>query len=684
MSLPIVLAGPLLRRSEPGRVCVWIATRVPVRVTGQIWDAAPVPVPRDRAAHAAGQAVTTAFGANLHVALVPITPLGEDTIPTGQLLEYDLTLELIDHRGVVVGGPVQLSTSPEFQKDNRISYPPFSRPTFHLPGKGDELNLLHGSCRKLHGDGEDALQSVDAILMSTTPGSFQSKATDLRYRPSALLLTGDQIYADDVAEDLAQPVIDLGRKLLGFPETVPAPGGTPIPVSRLTHGLRGQLLATIFTPDYATVAAKSSARNHLIGFGEFAAMYLLAWNPATWPAAVRGSSALAHAYRALPAIRRALANIPTYMILDDHEVTDDWNRTRAWQERVDTSPTGRRLITNAVAAYYVFQGWGNDPDRFPDSFARPLTDYLASHGENVDAYEKAFYPTNLDPNNPRGAQKPSVWSYVAPTHPPVVFLDCRTRRGYDPRRKDAPAQLLGAAAISDLRNVLATLDLARQPLIIVAQTPVLGIPKMDSFVESTFGQTAMGLYASQQGAAAIDLESWHANPTGFYRFLLTIQEAGATACVLLSGDVHYGYASAATLRNAATGKTTHFTQFTSSALKNRTPAAMRSRVQEWASREPVHTEFAVASSREVTAASYTAVEASPVSGRAQTPPPIKLVTQLARTAHTDFVIDDCNLGQLLLEGLGPSGSALLDFYPPDNDRPTVVLQLPLDRFKYED
>ena len=26
--------------------------------------------------------------------------------------------------------------------------------------------------------------------------------------------------------------------------------------------------------------------------------------------------------------RRSLANIPTYMIFDDHEVTDDWNLNR--------------------------------------------------------------------------------------------------------------------------------------------------------------------------------------------------------------------------------------------------------------------------------------------------------------------------------------------------------------------
>ena len=60
-------------------------------------------------------------------------------------------------------------------------------------------------------------------------------------------------------------------------------------------------------------------------------------------------------------MRRALANVPTYMVFDDHDVTDDWNLGRAWRDRVFTSPLGRRIVMNALVAYAVFQDWGNDP-----------------------------------------------------------------------------------------------------------------------------------------------------------------------------------------------------------------------------------------------------------------------------------------------------------------------------------
>ena len=66
-----------------------------------------------------------------------------------------------------------------------------SLPTFFLQGKRSPLNLLYGSCRKLHGKGEDCLALADEIIASSVE--------DLNKRPSALFLTGDQIYADDVA-----------------------------------------------------------------------------------------------------------------------------------------------------------------------------------------------------------------------------------------------------------------------------------------------------------------------------------------------------------------------------------------------------------------------------------------------------------------------------------------------------
>jgi hypothetical protein len=60
------------------------------------------------------------------------------------------------------------------------------------------LNILHSSCRKAHGDGEDALACADTVL--------QQEASDLKARPSALFRTGDQIY-DDVHDEFIKVIV---------------------------------------------------------------------------------------------------------------------------------------------------------------------------------------------------------------------------------------------------------------------------------------------------------------------------------------------------------------------------------------------------------------------------------------------------------------------------------------------
>jgi len=69
-------------------------------------------------------------------------------------------------------------------------------------------------------------------------------------------------------------------------------------------------------------------------------------------------------HQTLPKVRRALANISTFMIFDDHDVTDDWNLNPSWRDRVFTAPLGKAIVRNAMMAYALFQDWGNRADRY--------------------------------------------------------------------------------------------------------------------------------------------------------------------------------------------------------------------------------------------------------------------------------------------------------------------------------
>jgi hypothetical protein len=69
-------------------------------------------------------------------------------------------------------------------------------------------------------------------------------------------------------------------------------------------------------------------------------------------------------HQTLAKVRRALANISTLMIFDDHDVTDDWNLNPSWRDRVFTAPLGKSIVRNGMMAYALFQDWGNRADRY--------------------------------------------------------------------------------------------------------------------------------------------------------------------------------------------------------------------------------------------------------------------------------------------------------------------------------
>lgn len=87
-------------------------------------------------------------------------------------------------------------------------------------------------------------------------------------RPAILFLTGDQIYADDVGLPLMPALMKLGQEITGWQESIPELENlADIPLSQ-----RGKALEAAnsgFT--------SGESENHLLTFGEYAAMYLAVW-----------------------------------------------------------------------------------------------------------------------------------------------------------------------------------------------------------------------------------------------------------------------------------------------------------------------------------------------------------------------------------------------------------------------
>ena len=60
-----------------------------------------------------------------------------------------------------------------------------------------------------------------------------------------------------------------------------------------------------------------------------------------------------------PDIRWLLATVPSTMIFDDHEVSDDWNISQSWVEEMRAKPWWDERITGAFMAYWLYQHLGN-------------------------------------------------------------------------------------------------------------------------------------------------------------------------------------------------------------------------------------------------------------------------------------------------------------------------------------
>jgi hypothetical protein len=524
MELNVLLAGPIVRRVEQDAAYLWVATSVPASVIGEVYQASTTYQEKPERL-GGGPAESLQIGEKLFVHLVRATP-DAGTWPRGELLAYDLRLLPDDDCPALRLADLGLLEGP-----NSIAYAGLDLPTFFLPAENRSLSVIHGSCRLLHGRGEDALGAADEIITRS--------ATDLDERPSVLCLTGDQIYADDVAQPLISHIRSMADALIGDQDDRSVPGLAR--VSDLDVGQRSEFVQeqACFTSDHCD--------DHLLSFGEYAAIHCLAWNHENWPPElprdIPGGDgnmlalpkdlrsrrsflgqrrALERARAALPAVRRVLANTPTYMVFDDHDVTDDWNLTEEWKDRVYGCAAGKRIVSNALGAFFAFQGWGNQPEQFDASIKTAIANFTLASEDEFDSagatYDSVLWSWN-------------EWSFYTPTQPPIFCLDTRTQRSYDSAK--GAARLVGHEGLKRVVSLAAAAGHEKgDALVLVSPVPVFGFELQER---------RQKYLVDKLGPYDIDFEAWHSNLRGLVEFMkVVIEELEPSHVVLLSGDVHYG------------------------------------------------------------------------------------------------------------------------------------------------
>ena len=424
--------------------------------------------------------------------------------------------------------------------------------------------ILHGSCRKPHFHSDDALAQVDVLHKN----AFK-KQNDF---PDLLLMTGDQIYADDVAGPMLKAIHSVIDRLGLYHEALE--GAVVTNTNELAtheHGYyeREQLLPQIATNTVLSsiffgakkkpVFTSVNAQNHLIGSAEIIAMYLLVWSDTLWADINIDKDGIPPKYHAifdkehealngfvkqLPQVRRALAHIPTYMIFDDHDVTDDWNLTRGWEQEVYGNPLSKRMIGNALIGYLLCQGWGNAPKKVAPLIAKVQESMgesgLNSHDEIIDDL--------LDFDQ---------WHYRLDTTPPIEVLDTRTQRWRSESNMNKPSGLMDWEALCDFQHSI----IGKESVIVVSAAPIYGVKVIEAIqkVFTFFGK-----------ALTVDAENWMAHK-GTANVILNIFRHYKTPpdFIILSGDVHYSFVYDVRLRFRRNSP--HITQFTCSGLKNAFP-----------------------------------------------------------------------------------------------------------------
>jgi len=741
MSLPLVLAGPILRRVEPTLVSVWIALDRAASVKLSLWEGRVKAGAVEPLLESDIAADTLRCGDRLHVALalLRIPKESDKLLKPHVLYSYDLriaagaTTHTLASLGLLKSQPSANGGGAELTRPHlALGYVDDFLPGFSLPpAQLDDLRLVYGSCRRPVNEHPDAMAMIDDLIDQET------LYEDAKKRPHQLVLGGDQIYADDVwggflrvlnpiANELVgtyrtdsslegvrrTPVetVTIDAKLLSGDEVDPlehpsgwaAGGSTPLPCDLVAFPA-GRRRNLIFRQAQMTT---TDGESHLLSFGEFAAMYLMVWCNATWPlpkdwpaarevlaldegvgrivppeitpprydwdklgaadvgktegeedyaacANLDGSALdaclleqrrknleqrhqgtldqLGAFYAALPKVRRTLANVATYMIMDDHDATDDWNLNPVWVDRVNNTSLGRTILRNALASYAVFQDWGNDPVRYlnerddtgPAGDPKRLLETIASmfppradadappaQPENLPADQRSvftavpgktasdaldhYFGLDLRPqpdvDGSYGAVDPPIkwhWSVAGPKHL-MIGIDNRTRRSFV-SRQGPPGNVAIAAQPAQIPD---TLPAGCELLVVVAPLQVLGPGLLDELIAPTAyrvfdaksysalnpeepaqdGQQAQRKAIGTRrmvGTNPDAIEAWAFDPLTLEALLKRL--ATHPRVLLLSGDVHYSAATALSYWTKGNEVPARIVQFTGSGFKNVMP-----------------------------------------------------------------------------------------------------------------
>ena len=537
--LPEILCGPFVRRLESKLLVIWFVSSQRHRY-------------------------------NLHLLPEQVGASNElETVQIGQhcYVNQFITHFAEEHEGFAQDSEIQYQISkPATDKVHLLDLSAHAlagheQPNFILASKLS--TVIQGSCRKPHHHAPDAFVEV--------ANKLANKEID---RPDYLVMSGDQIYADDIAGPMLVAIQSLSKKL-GLYTATHELGSLSKQQLDWRFSMFGRSHILPKKQDQSrwskfwhgdNIISSRYHDNHLIGLDEFFACYLLTWSSNCWKlvndeveaASAHVSSQHLDTYNkewtilkdfvdSLPHFEKLMANLPTLMIFDDHDVTDDWNLTADWEKHVYGNTVTKHIIRDALVSYALFQGWGNCPEQ-----TEPLINQIKQLSETDDFASEKLTDSIFEHNQ---------WHYEVNTTPQIVVLDTRTHRWRSETSIKNPSGLMDWERLEHLQQELFK---PQKSILVVSPAPVFGVKAIE-VVQSGCEMIGQELL--------VDVENWMAHKGSAKKLMNMLRHDSAPdEVIILSGDVHYSFCFSAQRRFSS--DTDKIWQLTCSGFKNEFPQGL--------------------------------------------------------------------------------------------------------------
>ncbi|WP_199608781.1 alkaline phosphatase D family protein [Flocculibacter collagenilyticus] len=545
-----IICGPFLRHCSIEFITVWFVSRVKAAYVLELIDE------QDDTFSDHQEFNSISLGEELHICNIKMhVPKPLHNTPESKTRQFHYQLYLQQNEQLELIDFSQLAFDNDNQALPRV-----------MVSKNVQL-LLHGSCRKPHHPSKDTFAAID--------NECNERIGKAQRLPDYLIMSGDQVYGDDVAGPMLVAIHALIKKLKFYSEALPESAEVSLDMLLDNQYLYGRhsllphydFKKWAFFKKSEPIISSLYRQNHLITLSEFIALYLLTWSSACWELiwddvcdkakALPKSSQSRYKYElsiiesfknGLASAQRVMANVPSVMMFDDHDITDDWNLSAQWESRVYGHALTRQAIANGLAAYALFQDWGNQIDQFNQDWLvhfkaleKKKTLTLAETSDLLLDYDK--------------------WHFELNTHPTIIMLDTRTHRWRSEGALNNPSGLMDWESLCELEEQITS---EAKSVIIVSPAPILGV-KLIEVIQKVFAMVGKELL--------VDVENWMAHPGTAKKILsMMLNTKSPDEIIVLSGDVHYSFCFSANERlKKDNGK---IWQLTASGIKNEFPAGL--------------------------------------------------------------------------------------------------------------